>query len=67
MALSKRTKLIGAAAVAVATLAIGGGVVAATSNDDNDSPPIIGEAFDRASAAALAHTGGGTGHRNRIR
>jgi uncharacterized membrane protein YkoI len=58
MALSKRTKLIGAAAVAVATLAIGAGVVAASSNDDNE-PAIVGEAYDRATAAALAHTGGG--------
>jgi uncharacterized membrane protein YkoI len=39
----------GAAGIAVATGAVG----------DDDEAPITGEALDKASAAALAHTGGG--------
>lgn len=42
-----------AAAVVAGTVAVG-----ATMGDDSE-PPITGEALDRASAAALAHTGQG--------
>lgn len=54
-----RTKLIAGGAVVVAIAAGGAGVVAAASGDDAEAP-ITGEALDRASAAALAHTGGGS-------
>jgi len=42
----------------VALLALGGGIALANGGDDSE-PPITGEALGRASAAALAHTGGG--------
>ena len=50
--------------VAVAVLALGaatGGVAIASgvADDDATETPITGTALDRASAAALAHTGGG--------
>jgi uncharacterized membrane protein YkoI len=44
--------LVGSAA------AIGGGVAVASGGDDQEAP-ITGDALDRASAAALAHTGEG--------
>lgn len=54
-----RTKLIAAGAVVAAVAAGGAGVVAAASGDDAE-PAITGDALDRASAAALGHTGGGS-------
>lgn len=54
-----RTKLIAAGAVVVAIAAGGAGVVAAASGDDAEAP-ITGDALDRATAAALANTGGGS-------
>ena len=58
--MQKRTKLaIGAAAVAVAAAAGTGVAVAASSDDDATERPITGDALDKATAAALAHTGGG--------
>ncbi len=59
--MNKKTKLvIVGAAVAVGLGAAGVGIVsAATGDDDGDEVPITGDAYDRASAAALAHTGGG--------
>ena len=57
-----RDKLKGAAiAVAVlAALAVGGGAIAAaTGGDDENDTRITGRALDRASDAALEHTGGG--------
>lgn len=58
--MQRRTKiaLVAAGAVAVVGAATGVGV-AATGNRDDAEPPITGEALERASAAALAHTGGG--------
>ena len=53
-----RTKLV-VAGVAVAALAAGGAGMAVAGGDD-DERPITGDALDRASAAALEHTGGGT-------
>ena len=44
--------------LAVAAIAGAGAAVAATSLDD-DEAPITGAALEKASAAALAHTGGG--------
>jgi uncharacterized membrane protein YkoI len=51
------------AAAAIAALAAGGAAIAgATSGGDDDATdtPISGTALDRAKAAALSHTGGGT-------
>jgi uncharacterized membrane protein YkoI len=48
-------------AIVVLVLAIGAiatGIAVAAGGDD-DEPPITGTALDRASAAALEHTGGG--------
>jgi len=58
-----RDKLKGAvvAVVVIAALAVGGAAIAgAAGGDDDDSDkPISGSALDRASSAALDHTGGG--------
>ena len=55
----RRSRLmIAAAAVVVATLA-GGGIAMAAGGDDADVP-ITGEAYDKASAAALDHLGEGS-------
>ena len=59
--MERRTKLILTAAV-VAGVGIGGaGIAVASSEDDAEGPdtPISGTVLDRASAAALAHTGEG--------
>jgi uncharacterized membrane protein YkoI len=53
--MSKRMKLIAGAVV----LAIGAAGLLAAAGDDSE-PPITGEELQEASAAALAHTGGGT-------
>jgi predicted aspartyl protease len=53
----KRLIQAGATAAALAALA-GGGVAWATAGEDEDEQ-VSGRAADRASAAALAHTGGG--------
>jgi hypothetical protein len=49
--------LIGGAVVAVALIGATG--LAASGIGDDSEEPITGEALERASAAALAHTGGG--------
>jgi uncharacterized membrane protein YkoI len=57
--MSKKTKV---ALVLAGALAIGGataGYAVATSDDDATDTPITGTALDKASAAALAQTGGG--------
>ncbi len=56
----KRKTMIAAGAVAVASLGIAatGITMAAAGNDDTDTP-ISGDALQRATAAALAHTGAG--------
>jgi hypothetical protein len=54
--------------IAIATTALAGGVVAGTAgfaaaggaDDDATEAPITGTALDKATAAALEHTGGGT-------
>ena len=54
--------------IAIATTALAGGAVAGTAgfaaaggaDDDANEAPITGTALDRATAAALEHTGGGT-------
>jgi uncharacterized membrane protein YkoI len=51
---------IGIAVLAVVALAGGGAAVAGVGGDDDGSEkPITGPALDKASAAALEHTGGG--------
>ena len=59
--MQKRTKLVVGAAAALALAAgTGTGVaMAAGGQDDGPDTPITGQALDKASAAALAHTGGG--------
>lgn len=56
--MANRTKvvLVGSL-IAVGTAA---GTGAAIASGDDAEPPITGEALERASAAALEHTGGGT-------
>jgi hypothetical protein len=56
---SKRAKTIAVGASVLALAAGGVGIASATGGDDSESP-IAGKALDRASAAALAATGGGT-------
>jgi uncharacterized membrane protein YkoI len=56
--MERRTKLITAAAVALAVVA-GTGAAAVARDDDGSDKPITGDALDKASAAALAHTHGG--------
>jgi uncharacterized membrane protein YkoI len=55
----RRKILIAGAAVAAITLAGGGWAVASGQDDDDTQVPITGPALERASAAALAHTGEG--------
>ncbi len=57
----QRGTKIAIAATAASALALGGAswAVAGSSDDDSTDTPITGEAYDRASAAALAHTGEG--------
>jgi uncharacterized membrane protein YkoI len=59
--MERRRKLIiaGAAVVAGAALTGGGLALAGGSDDDATDTPITGADLERASAAALAHTGGG--------
>ena len=52
-------KLAIVAALVVAVGAIGGGVAIAAGGDDGGDTPITGAALQKASSAALAHTGGG--------
>lgn len=58
--MNKTMKLIAGGVVAVAIIGGAAGIAVATGavGDDNEAP-ITGEALERASAAALAHTGGG--------
>jgi uncharacterized membrane protein YkoI len=49
--------IIGGALLAAAVAAGGAGIALATGGDSDE--PITGTALERASAAALAHTGGG--------
>ena len=55
--MERRTKLITAAAAALVVVA--GTGAAAVARDDGNDKPITGDALDKASAAALAHTHGG--------
>ena len=57
--MNRRRKL--AVSLAGAVVVVGGatGIALASGGDDDDEAPITGAALERASAAALAHTGGG--------
>jgi uncharacterized membrane protein YkoI len=60
--MNKRLKRIIVMGAAVAVLAAGGAAIAIASSgggDDEDDRPATGAALDRASEAALQHTGGG--------
>jgi hypothetical protein len=56
--MTRRSKLLTIGGTAVVVAAAGTGLAVATGGDDSEAP-IVGTALDRASAAALAHTGGG--------
>ncbi len=60
--MTSRTKLVTGTVAAVAVIGVAAGAVAAAGGGDGNEvdTPITGEALDRASAAALAHTGQGT-------
>jgi len=57
---SRKSWIVGAPLVVTAVGIGGGTAVAATSAGEGPDAPITGEALSRASAAALAHTGGGS-------
>ena len=57
--MSKRSKIIAAGAGVLALAAGGVGIATATGGGDSEQA-ISGDALDRAEAAALEHTGGGT-------
>ena len=59
--MDRRTRWIAGGAAALALVAGGAGVAAAQSgsDDDGNEVPLTGEDLDKASAAALAETGGG--------
>jgi hypothetical protein len=56
-----RTRRVVIGAAAIAALGAAGAAIAGAAGvgDDGDERPITGVALERASAAALAHTGGG--------
>jgi len=54
-----RTKLVIAGVAAAGALSVGTGIAIAGGGDD-DETPITGSALERAEAAALEETGGGT-------
>ncbi len=55
----RRTKIIVATAAIGLVAAAGAGISVASGNGADNDGPITGAALDRASAAALVHTGGG--------
>jgi uncharacterized membrane protein YkoI len=57
--MNKRTKIAVAVAAGLAVAAGGAGAAVAAGGGDDSEEPITGSALDRASAAALEHTGGG--------
>lgn len=61
-AMQKRTKVLIGAAIGLAAIGAGAGVAVAGGEDESEGPdvPITGADLDRASRAALTHTGGGT-------
>ena len=57
--MTRKLKATLAAAGIVLIAGAGAGIAVATGDDDATDKPITGSALDRASAAALDHTGGG--------
>jgi hypothetical protein len=58
--MTKRNKALIVGASALALAAGGAGIATATGGGDDSEGPITGSALDKASAAALESTGGGT-------
>ena len=56
--MERKTKWVAGAAIAIAVIGGGTGAGIASGGDDREAP-ISGNALERASKAALAHTGGG--------
>ena len=59
MKLTRTRKVLAVAAGVAVVAGVGGGVAIASSDDEGTQQPITGSALDKASAAALAETGGG--------
>ena len=59
--MQKRTKVLIGTAMGLAAIGAGAGVAVAGGEDESEGPdvPVTGTDLDRASAAALEHTGGG--------
>ncbi|HET6774137.1 MAG TPA: hypothetical protein VFH36_12540 [Acidimicrobiales bacterium] len=57
--MDKRTKIVIGAAAGLVVVAGGAGAAVAAGGGDDNEEPITGDALDRASAAALEHTGEG--------
>jgi hypothetical protein len=59
--MNRKTKILGAAAAVVGLTAAGASIASASGGEDDDATdtPIAGTDLDRASAAALEHTGEG--------
>jgi uncharacterized membrane protein YkoI len=57
--MNRRTTIIVAVGAAAAAAAVGTGIAGAAGGGDDDETPITGSALERASDAALAHTGEG--------
>ncbi len=57
--MERRTKIFIGAGAVVASAGLATGIAVAGSGGDDSEPPITGDALDKASAAALEHTGGG--------
>ena len=55
----RRTKALVAAAALVLAVTVGTGIAVAVGGGDDGEAPITGVALERASGAALEHTGGG--------
>lgn len=56
----KRIAVIGISVLLVIGVVAGGSTAALTGSGNGDDPPLTGSTLDQATAAALAHTGGGT-------
>jgi uncharacterized membrane protein YkoI len=59
--MERRTKLIAGGGIVAAAIAAATGIAVAGGEDESEGPdvPITGADLERATAAALAHTGGG--------
>src|SRR5262245_17136777 len=58
--MSRRVKIALVAATVVVAVAVTGGIAIAGGVGDDDDQPLMGSTLQKANAAALAHTGGGT-------